>query len=144
MLGTIDFLASVIGKSVLRKSLDGYCRLVTVEDGHSIVADDGSLITVFRLEGFRSLPGDPEISDAVTKMRVAMAPYFSGPGCALQFWFGHSQTLGVSEIDKALSVTRRVAADTGMDVTDLMDERRKLLPQTLKRVAFNCIHIQRV
>ena len=78
-VGILDSLAAVIGRSALRKSLDGYCRLVTTEGENILVADDASLVTVFRLEGFRSMPGEQEISKAVTDLRLAFCLQFGTP-----------------------------------------------------------------
>lgn len=130
-VGILDSLAAVIGRSALRKSLDGYCRLVTTEGENILVADDASLVTVFRLEGFRSMPGEQEISKAVTDLRLAFSSQLGTPGYSLQFWFGHTPELGAADINRALAVTESVAADTGLDIQDLIDERRQLLPQRL-------------
>lgn len=130
-IGLLDSLAAVIGRSALRKSLDGYCRLVTSEGENTLVADDGSLVTMFRLEGFRSMPGEKEISKAVTDLRLAFSSQLGAPGYTLQFWFGHTPDLGAADINRALAVTEGVAADTGLDIHDLIDERRQLLPQRL-------------
>ncbi|MGV0912664.1 hypothetical protein [Martelella sp. FOR1707] len=128
---TLDYIAAALSRSVFRKSLDGYCRLVTAEDNDTLVADDGSLVSVFALEGFRSLAGETEVSQTVEQLRRTITPYFASPGCALQFWFGHSPHLGASEIDMALSSIGRVAHDSGLDVEDLIDERRRILPRKL-------------
>jgi intracellular multiplication protein IcmB len=85
-IGILDTLAAAIGRSALRKSLDGYCRLVTSEGENMLVADDGSLVTVFRLEGFRSMPGEKEISKAVTDLRLAFSSQLGTAGYTLQFW----------------------------------------------------------
>ena len=89
---TLDYIAAALSRSVFRKSLDGYCRLVTAEDNDTLVADDGSLVSVFALEGFRSLAGETEVSQTVEQLRRTITPYFASPGCALQFWFGHSSS----------------------------------------------------
>lgn len=127
----IDLLAASLARSAFRKSLDGYCRLVSVEGEDTLVADDGSLVSLFALEGFGSLPGEAELSEAALKLRLALAPYFAMPGHALQFWFAHSTDLGRFEIEHALATTRRVAHDIGLDIRDLIDERRRLLPERL-------------
>ena len=130
-IGILDSLAAVIGRSALRKSLDGYCRLVTTEGDNVLVADDGSLVTLFRLEGFRSMPGENEISKAVSDLRLAFSSQLGTPGYSLQFWFSHTPELGAADINRALAVTESVAADTGLDIQDLIDERRRLLPERL-------------
>ncbi|MEC5382746.1 hypothetical protein VSX64_18055 [Aurantimonas sp. C2-6-R+9] len=130
-MSVIDGVAAFLGRSVFRKSLDGYCRLVTTEDRDTFVADDGSLVTVFELDGFRSLPGPVEVSEAVDRLRIALSAYFAVPGHSLQFWFSHAPGLGVAEIDQATLETSRIAKDTDLDLEDLLGERRTLLPKRL-------------
>jgi intracellular multiplication protein IcmB len=130
-IGLLDTLAAIIGHSVLHRTLDGYCRLVTAEGDTVLVADDGSLVTVFRLEGFRSMPGERELSKAVEDLRLALSAQFAAPGYSLQFWFGHTPQLGAADINRAIDITQAIAADTGLDIQDLLDERRRLLPRRL-------------
>lgn len=129
--GTFNTLAALLGRSVLRKSLDSYCRLVTSHGDNTLVADDGSLMTVFSLQGFRSLQGETELSKSVEDLRLALASQLGTRGYTLQFWFGHMPDLGKAEVNSALAVTASVAADMELDVDDLIEERRKLLPLKL-------------
>ncbi|TXH84907.1 MAG: hypothetical protein E6Q77_01510 [Rhizobium sp.] len=130
-VGILDSIAAFLGRSALKKTLDGYCRLVTSEGEETLVADDGSLVTVFRLEGFRSMPGDAELTKAVNDLRLAFSSQLSQPGYTLQFWFGHSPELGAADVHRAIRQTQSVAEDAGLDIQDLLDERRRLLPQRL-------------
>ena len=130
-MGVFDGVAALLARSVFRKSLDGYCRLVTTEDEHSFVSDDGSLSSVFALDGFRSIPGGPEVTEAVERLRVGLSAYLGTPGHSLQFWFGHAPELSKAEIEAIVRDTSRTAADSGLDLADLMAERRTLLPEKL-------------
>ena len=130
-MGLFDGLAAFAARSVLKSSLDGYCRLVTTEDEHSFVSDDGSLSSVFALDGFRSIPGGPEVSVAVEHLRIALSAYLSTPGHSIQLWFGHAPDLAKSDIETIVRTTGKTAADSGLDLVDLLSERRALLPKKL-------------
>ncbi|WP_299211152.1 ATP-binding protein [uncultured Tateyamaria sp.] len=123
--------AAHLGRGSLKASLDGYCRLETAHGDTALVADDGSMVSLFRLDGFRSLPGEEDVTEACDRLRVGLSPFFSKPGLALQFWFGHSPELGTREVETIIDDSARVARDNALDLHDLLDERRKLLPSKL-------------
>ena len=121
--------ASYFGRTALKNTLDAYCRLETSSGEHALVADDGSMVSVFRLDGFRSLPGEQDITEACDRLRVGLSPFFSRPGLALQFWFGHSPDLGEQELGTIIDDTARIARDNELALEDLLNERRRLLPR---------------
>lgn len=120
--------AAYLGRNALNASLDAYCRLESAHGDHALLADDGSMVTLFRLEGFRSLPGEQDITEACDRLRVGLSPFFSKPGLALQFWFGHSPELGRREIEAIIDDTAAIARNNALELEDLMEERRRLLP----------------
>ena len=123
--------AAYLGRAALNASLDSYCRLESAHGAHALLADDASMLTVFRLDGFRSLPGEEDISEASDRLRVGLSPFFAKPGLALQFWFGHSPELGRREVETIIGDTGRVARDNSLALDDLLEERRKLLPRRI-------------
>lgn len=130
-MSLLDGVASFLGRSVFRKSLDGYCRLISTENETTFVSDDGSLASLFELDGFRSLPGPLEITESVERLRVALSAYLTRPGHSIEFFFTQSPDLGHEEIARAIRHTRRNAEDTGLDLDDILSERLALLPLKL-------------
>ena len=130
-MSLLDGLAGLLSRSVFRKSLDGYCRLVSTENETTFVSDDGSLASLFELDGFRSLPGPLEITESVERLRVALSAYLTRPGHSIEFFFAQSPDLGQEEIARAIRQTRRNAEDIGLDLEDILAERLALLPLKL-------------
>ncbi|MBB4000106.1 hypothetical protein [Aureimonas pseudogalii] len=130
-MSLLEGFAGFLSRSVFRKSLDGYCRLVSTENETTFVSDDGSLASLFELDGFRSLPGPLEISESVERLRVALSAYLARPGHSIEFFFAQSPELGHEEIARAIRQTRRNAQDTGLDLEDILEERLALLPLRL-------------
>ncbi|OYR17606.1 hypothetical protein [Brucella thiophenivorans] len=128
---TLKGLAYFLSGSVLRKSLASYCRLATVDGDNVLIADDGSLVSVFRLEGCRSIKGAAELSEAVSQLRLSLASQFSERGFTLQFWFGHLPDVGKAEIEQILSGVGAVARSAELDIGDLLEERQKRIPEKL-------------
>ncbi|QWK81261.1 hypothetical protein [Ochrobactrum sp. BTU1] len=128
---TLNGLAYLLSGSVLRKTLESYCRLVTVTGDHVLVADDGSLVSLFRLEGCRSIKGSAELSEDVAKLRLSLASQFGTRGFTLQFWFGHLPDVGLAELENILAGTLNIARGAELDVNDLIEERQARLPDKL-------------
>ncbi|GAA5628136.1 hypothetical protein Brsp05_03432 [Brucella sp. NBRC 12953] len=127
----LDSLASFLGGSLLRKNLVHYCRIVTAQDDAVLIGDDGSLLSLFRLDGCRAIKGTGELSDAMMRLRLALASQFSQGGFTLQFWFGHLPEVARDELQATLSGIAALARDAELDVADLLDERLARLPAKL-------------
>lgn len=126
-----DGLVGLFAGSVLRKSLAPYCRILTAEDEAVLIGDDGSLLSVFRLDGCRSIKGSAELSENMMQLRLALASQFSQAGFTLQFWFGHLPDVARSELQVILRGTARVARNAELDIDDLLTERLARLPERL-------------
>ena len=126
-----DQLSSLFGRSVLKRTLDAHCRIVTAAGPHEFVADDGSIVTLFRLDGLRSMAGEAELSSIVEHLRIGMSGFLTDAGHTIQFWFGHSPELATVEVDRAMSRIEAVTKDAGLDVSDVVAERRERLPVRL-------------
>ena len=126
-----DQISSLFGRSVLKRTLDAHCRLVTAAGEHEFVADDGSIVTLFRLDGLRSMAGEEELSIIVERLRIGMSGFLSDAGHDIQFWFGHSPDRARAEVDLAMRRVEAVAMDAGLDVSDVVAERRERLPARL-------------
>lgn len=131
LMQAFDQLSTLFGRSVLKRTLDSHCRIVTAAGEHEFVADDGSIVTVCRLDGLRSMAGEAELSGIVERLRIGLSGYFGDAGHTLQFWFGHSPALARNEVDRAMNAIEDVAKDSGLDVADVVAERRQRLPERL-------------
>lgn len=127
----LDQAASYFGRSVLKQTVDGYCRLVTAAGEHEFVSDDGSISNMFRLDGLRSMAGETELTEVAERLRIGLSGYFSDAGHTLQIHFSHSPQLAAQEVDRAISGIQRITEDAGLDVSDILEERRQLLPRRL-------------
>ncbi len=132
MLGqALDAVATFLERSVVRRTLDAYCDLVTTAGEHEFVAKDGSIVTLLRMEGARSMTGDADLGVRAQALRVGWSGYFGQAGHTLQFWFAHSPSLAQNEVERSLDGMRGVAKDVGLDVEDILQERRSLLPRRM-------------
>jgi intracellular multiplication protein IcmB len=97
-----------------------YCRLETV-DNEALVADDGSLITVLRLEGSLKHVGVEEYAHIVAGLTEKLQSTLAKPGHVLQVVFEYDPDGGLSRITELLEPSKRTAQNLGLHIGPLMD-----------------------
>lgn len=75
----------------------GYCRLETVDDD-VLVADDGSLVSLLRLEGSLKHVGVEEYGSIVSGLTEKFQSSFSKPGHLLQVVFEYDRKAALPEL----------------------------------------------
>lgn len=108
-----------------------YCRLETVEgketakgkttvDRNALVADDGSLITVLRLEGALRHVGVDEYNKIINGLTEKLQPSLSKPGHVIQLVFEYDPESSGSRITEFLEPSNVTARNLGMDISALL------------------------
>ncbi len=123
----LDRLTAVLG-SFSRQSLADYCRIETADDARTLVARDGSLVTMLRLDGMRQMLDQEEWGAVFDKFVTNTSPFLENKGHAIQVWFSRDPLRASSEVGASLKLARRAARDAGLDLEDLFAERQRILP----------------
>jgi intracellular multiplication protein IcmB len=97
-----------------------YCRLETV-DQDALVADDGSLITVLRLEGSLKHVGASEYTTIVTGLTEKLQSSLSKPGHLIQVVFEYDPDGGKARVRELLEPSKRTAQNLGLSIGPLLD-----------------------
>ena len=98
-----------------------YCRLETVDNG-ALVADDGSLITVLRLEGSLKHVGVSEHATIVTGLTEKLQSSLSRPGHVVQVVFEYDPEGSETRITGLLQPSRRTAQNLGLHIGPLLED----------------------
>ena len=98
-----------------------YCRLETVDDG-VLVADDGSLISLLRLEGSLQQIGVDEFGVIVSSLTEKLQSSLSRPGHLIQVLFEYDPESSGSRIAELLRPSRLTARNLGLDIGALLDD----------------------
>ncbi len=98
-----------------------YCRLETVDNG-ALVADDGSLITVLRLEGSLKHVGVSEHATIVTGLTEKLQSSLSRPGHVVQVVFEYDPEGSETRITELLQPSRRTAQNLGLHIGPLLED----------------------
>ena len=105
-----------------------YCRLETVDNG-ILVADDGSLISVLRLEGSLKHIGKEEFHTIVSGLTEKLQSSMSKPGHIIQVVFEYDPDGSSIRVDELLLPSRLTSRNLGMDIGELlacvMDKARR-------------------
>lgn len=119
----VDSFLDAIGSS-LKQGIGDYCDLETADDRHTIVARDGSLLSIVQMEGMRSLVTPSNLLyNVVEPLTTSMRSMFEQRAHQVQVWFEVDHDRTQAEIAHTLEPARTTAAALGMDMDDLLTER---------------------
>ncbi len=110
-----------------RQPIESFISLETADDETTFASQDGSLVTVLRVDGARQLIGVQEyqkiLSDSVSKLGTK----FNRPGHAIQIYFCRNPERMKEEIKVFLRPNYVAARNIGLEIEDIFDERAKHL-----------------
>ncbi|WP_291447711.1 hypothetical protein [Desulfovibrio sp.] len=103
-----------------------YCRLETVDDD-ALVSDDGSLISLLRLEGSLKHVGVEEYESIVSGLTEKLQSTLSKPGHLLQVVFEYDPESSAARITELFQPSRLTAQNLGLNIGPLLDDWGKAL-----------------
>lgn len=119
----VDTLISWLSNS-LGQTVSAYCDIETCDiDRKSIVAQDGSLITIMRLNGSRLLVGPDEFNNIVRRFSGSIQSYMGEGGHMIQVYFIRDPDGAQTLIENALLPARNRAKEIGLDFSDIFDDQ---------------------
>ena len=124
--GIIDALETALDAlgGGLKSGLPNYCDLETVDDEETIVAKDGSLISLIEIKGVRNIvTGRTLFNQIVLPLCSSMRGQFETEAHQMQVWFEVDPDRTHEEITEALRPSRETAKRLGLDLVDLLEER---------------------
>ena len=116
---------------ILRQPVESFIRLETADDDTTLVAEDGSLLTVVRVDGARQIIGDAEYKRILSDSVVKIGTRFDRPGHAMQIYFSRNPERSYGELKKLLRPNYMAAKNTGLEIDDIFEERAKNLSHYL-------------
>ena len=112
-VGGIQILSEVFNGPV-----SSYCRLETV-DGDAIVADDGSLISVLRLEGSLKHIDATEYKRIISVLQEKLQSSFAKPGHLMQCVFEFDPDSGKARVEELFAPSCITTRNLGMELSPL-------------------------
>lgn len=117
-----------------RRALEAHCGLesATGADG-PLIARDGSLVSLWVVEGTRRMMGPEELADTLGAWCEALNNLFVGPGHAMHVVYERDPGEGREVAREAMVRAVRSSRSTGLDLADLFAERVERLGGVLAR-----------
>lgn len=107
----------------LKQTTESYCDLETADDRYTLVARDGSLISMVRVFGVTKLMGKDEFNDVHQGLTQALQTTLKRPGHAVQVYFSYDRDAVKPELEDMLAPARSTARRLKLDLDDLFSER---------------------
>lgn len=125
----IDSIDSVLAwfSTELKQTVESYCDLETAEDQYTLVARDGSLVSVVRLFGVTKLIGTEEFNAIHNGLTQSLQATMKRPGHVLQVYFGYDRSTVKPELEEILSPAKATAKRLKLNLDDLFKERIEYL-----------------
>ena len=110
-----------------KQPLEAFVRLETADDDITLVAEDGSLVSYFQIDGSRQIIGAQEYQRIIEQGVIKLGSRFDRPGYALQVVFIRNPDRIGRELRNLMRYNKRAADAVGLDIKDLIDERTRHL-----------------
>lgn len=107
----------------LKQTVESYCDLETADDTHTLVARDGSLLSVVRIFGVTRLIGQEEFDMIHGGLTQGLQATLKRPGHAVQVYFSYDRDTVKAEIEEILGPAKATSRRLKMDLDDLFAER---------------------
>lgn len=115
-------------ENMFKKTMDSFCFLETGISGTpNIVAADGSILTIVRIDGVRKMIGSEEMGEVIHNMTLKLSSHFGSTGHAMQVWFARDPDASKSLVSSLNRPARIVANNLNLELDDLFAERENHL-----------------
>ncbi|PIQ44121.1 MAG: type IV secretion protein IcmB [Gammaproteobacteria bacterium CG11_big_fil_rev_8_21_14_0_20_46_22] len=128
VFNSIDSFFAWVSAS-LKQTTESYCDLETADDEHTLVAYDGSLVTLIEFNGITHLIGVEEFKTLHRSLCNALQNNLKRSGHALQVFFSYDRDTVINQISDMLKPAENTARRLELDLGDLFAERKNYLSQ---------------
>ncbi len=121
----LDGVDSVLAwfSTELKQTVESYCDLETADDKTTLVARDGSLVSVIRVYGVTRLVGTEEFNSIHAGLTQSLQASLKRPGHAVQVYFSYDKATVKAELEDILAPAKATAKKLNLELDDLFKER---------------------
>ena len=128
VIDSVDTFISWISTG-LKQTNESYCDLETAENRFTLVARDGSLISVLKIHGVTKLVGVEEFERLHEGIAQSLKATLSRPGYGIQLVFCYDKDGVQQEIEDIYVNAKQTAETLNLNLTDVFTERTNFLSQ---------------
>lgn len=126
ILDSVDSLLEWLGTS-LKTTAISYCDLEAVDNRHTLVSRDGSMLTVIQIEGVQFMVGGEEFDRLHDGVTNALATAMGRAGHGAQMVFTYDTETVLAEIKEIFEPAKQTAERLNLELDDLFNEREKTM-----------------
>jgi len=116
--GVLAWLSTAVGQTA-----ETYCEIETADSRHSLVARDGSLVSILKVHGATFLIGPDEFDRMHKSLSQSLQNCLAKPGHAIQFFLMHDKETVRLDLENILAPARQTAEQLSLSLDDLFSER---------------------
>ncbi|MBN2690016.1 MAG: type IV secretion protein IcmB [Gammaproteobacteria bacterium] len=109
--------------TAVKRTTESYCALQTADSSTSIVANDGSLVSILKLRGVMALIGRDEFDTIQAGLLQNLQTTMSKSGHAIQIYFNYDGDSVKEEIENILRPAKETSDRLNLDLNDLFREK---------------------
>src|SRR3990167_5355032 len=123
--GVTDFFNSFLSwmSTSLHQTTAAYCDLQTADSSTVLVYNDGSLLSIIRVDGVKSLIGQEEFDQIQNGLQQTLQTTMSQSGHSIQVYFSYNKDEVKTEISEILAPAMATANRLSLRLDDLFEER---------------------
>lgn len=111
---------------MLKQPLASFCDIET-SHGDALITKHGDYVSFVRLDGMRRMATRADVEKIATSLRLDIAGALENKGHAIVGWYGSDPDLAEREIERVnLEACREVARELGIELQNILDERKRL------------------
>ncbi|MEE3002819.1 MAG: type IV secretion protein IcmB [Pseudomonadota bacterium] len=118
----LDTLLAALS-SGLKQTVESYCDIHTADSKNTLVATDGSLLSVVKIDGVKALVGQEEYERIHDGALQNLSTSLAEQGHSIQVYFGYSREKVKEVIEDNYAPTVDTLKDLGLNLDDLLQER---------------------
>ena len=128
-----NVIASMLS-TTFKQTTASYCELQTADSSTVLVAHDGSLLSVLRIDGVQGLVGREEFDEIQTGLRQSLQTVMSQPGHTIQVFFAYNKDEVRDQIKEIFTPAQETANRLSLNLDDLFRERIDFLSRFRPRL----------
>ncbi len=122
LVSGIDMLLYSLS-NITKKQLSDYCFIDTASSRSTLVAKDGSLISIFSIYGAKKIVGAEELESIQERFSSELLPIFKKQGHQIQFVFIRDPARVKSELKRRLMPYWKASRNLKLDLDDLFQSK---------------------
>ncbi len=126
ILESVDSLLMWLS-TALKQTTESYVEIESAEGPTTLVARDGSLVSILKVEGVTALMGAVEFERLQEVVSANLQAVMKQPGHVIQMYFSYDPELIRNDIAENFAPSRETAKRLHLDLDDLFEERVNFL-----------------